>query len=253
MKKTLFTCLIIVLAATLISADTTASKKFNLSPAAQQDMFFESGYGYGGIKLLGGLAFSNIGYSRDPGVGIDQYQSSKMGFLGGIGFEMGSRIAFEIDVMYMQKGVKFKGEGSDATSGYNGSFDVKAYFDEVSVPVLIKLRLMPGSTPYILGGGEIAYMVSTKADYDVTDGDTGQSYSGTEDLGDAENLNKLDYGAVFGAGFEMNTGSIPFFVEGRYYLGMANLFKNTDTTPSGVQDDDWVRTRAIVVLIGAKF
>ena len=214
-------------------------------------------YAVSEVKLIGGLASANISFSRDPGsdfgVSIDSYQKSKLGLVGGIGFEMGSRFGVEIDILYIQKGVKFEGSGSDPLFGEAGSFDVTANLDEVSVPVLLRFEFLEGTTPYILGGGEVGYIISSKAKYNATDNATGKTYSGTEELDQTDNLNKLDYGLVFGAGLEIDSLTIPFFIEWRYHMGLANIFKSDADTPTQAQDDDWVRTKTVVVTIGIKF
>jgi opacity protein-like surface antigen len=214
-------------------------------------------YAVGKVKLIGGFASSNISFSRDPGsdVGVDisSYQKSKLGLVGGIGFEMGSQFGVEIDILYIQKGVKFEGSGSDPLFGEAGSFNVSANLDEVSVPVLLRYRFLEGTSPYILGGGEVAYIISSKAKYTATDNATQQTYSGTEDLDQTENLNKLDYGLVFGVGLEVTSLAVPIFIEGRYHMGLANIFKTTADTPAQAKDNDWVRTKAVIVTLGIKF
>jgi len=220
-------------------------------------LLFVNLYAVGDVKLIGGLTSSNFSFSRDPGsdfgIDIDQYQKSKLGLIGGIGFVIGSQLGVEIDVMYIQKGVRFEGSGSDPLFGETGVFEVSANLDEISVPVLLRYKFLPGTSPYVLGGGEVAYIISSKAKYTVTDAATQETYSGTEELDQSDNLNKLDYGLVFGAGVEFSSLSVSFFVEGRYHLGLANLFKSDTDTPAQVEGDDWVRTKALVATVGVKF
>lgn len=227
-------------------------------PAARSERptAYAKPFGSGGFKILGGLVSANASYRLEAEQGtqkeIDKYKKSKQGFFGGIGLEFGSRLGLEIDILYFQKGVRLKGD--DSAEGFSGSFDVTTSLDEISVPALLKFRFLPGSTPYIVGGGEIAYVLSAKSKYTATDATTKKTYAGTTDLKkDSENLNTIDYGLVFGAGFELNSGFLPFYIEGRYHMGLANMFKKDAETPQDVKDTDSVRTTAIVVTAGVKF
>lgn len=221
-------------------------------------------YSGGGIRLLGGMTSSNITYDKarfdelQGGQDLEKFIKSRTGFMGGIGFETGSRISIETDFLYMPKGVKFEGEIDATAEGfgkYKISTDVVA--NQISVPVLVKFKLLKGSTPFIFAGGEAAYILSSKVVYSYTT--NGVTTKGEEDLLKKDengevNLNRFDYGAVFGAGFELNLAGLRFSIEGRYHLGMANLFKTSKATAgTPAEDDDYVRSKAIVVLAGIKF
>jgi hypothetical protein len=126
----------------------------------------------------------------------------------------------------------------------------------VTVPVLLKLKILPGSTPYIFGGGEVGYILNGKATYTYTS--NGETQKGEEDLlkKDANGetaLNQIDYGLVFGGGFELNLGGLKFTIEGRYHMGLANLFKQTAASEGqGATSSDYVHTKALVILAGIK-
>lgn len=218
-------------------------------------------YSQGGIRLLGGLTSANIIYNKNRlkeeggDQDLEKFIESRTGLMGGIGLEMGSQISFELDVMYMPKGVKFQGQ-YDATSEGGGKIDFNAdmVFNEVSVPVFIKIKLLRGSTPYFFGGGEVGYVLSGKMTYSYTA--NGETTKDEEDLlkkneqGETT-LNRIDYGMVFGAGAELNLGGLKFTIEGRYHMGLANMFKQTQSTAA--KSDDYFRSKALVVLAGIKF
>ncbi len=215
-------------------------------------------YSRGGIRLLGGLTNSNISYDKSRAAEADKYIKSRMGPMGGIGFEIGSQFSFEIDIMYMPKGVKFQGR-YDATAEGGGmvDFNVEMAMNAVSIPVFIKIKILPGSTPFLFGGGEVGYILDGKLKSTITQ--NGETQNSEEDLFKADangqtGLNRIDYGAVFGAGFEINLGGMKFTIEGRYHMGLANLFKQTTTSEGqGSTSSDYVRTKALVVLAGIKF
>jgi uncharacterized protein YraI len=221
-------------------------------------------YGGGGVRLLGGLSSTNILYNEDHlndvsgGNDFGNYIKPRTSYVGGIGFEMGSRLSLEIDFLYMPKGVKLEG-GFDASSLGGGKVDFKADLiaNAVTVPVLLKLRILPGSTPFVLAGGEVGYLLTGTLDWSYTSG--GKTEKGKEDLlkedenGDVA-FNRLDYGAVFGGGFELRLAGLTLTVEGRYHLGQANLLKMTKAAEAAGQTSaDYMKTKALVVLAGLKF
>jgi len=232
------------------------------APVYQQPTGFAAPKTYfgGGMRLLGGLTSSNISYDKsrvqaeEGGQDVDQYIKSRLGPMVGIGYEAGSRLSLEFDVMYMPKGVKFKGD-EPAEGGGTNSFDFDMAINEISVPVFIKMKILPGSTPFIFGGGEIGYILSSKLKYSYTY--NGESETGEEDLLNVDgesNLNRIDFGLVFGGGYEMNLGGMRLTIEARYYMGLANLNKKTQASEDeGVTSSDYLHTKALVVLGGIKF
>jgi|GEM_PF-581209 len=220
-------------------------------------------YSGGGFRIFGGLASTNITYPKDradqaaQGIAYEQFIKSRSGFLAGVGFESGSQFSFEIDAIYMPKGVKFQGS-YDATAQGAGKidFDIDAGMNAITVPLLLKLKILPGTTPYIFGGGEVGYILDGKVKYSITQ--DGQNQSGEEDMlqKDANGettLNRIDYGVVFGGGFELALGGMRLTVEARYHMGLANLNKETAASKeAGVTGTDYIRTKALVVIAGIK-
>jgi hypothetical protein len=199
----------------------------------------------GGFKVMGAFGSASMSYdtSKDTsGQNIDQYKKGRMGFGGGVGFEMGSTIGFEIDFLYLQKGVRFAGTIQGDT------FDATVKLDEVSVPVLLKFHVLnKAGQPdvYLLGGGEIAYMISSKVAYTITGPD---AQTGSQD--EKDSINKLDYGAIFGGGVAIPLGGMKFFVEARYHLGFADLEKvPAGGTSSGAKP----KTNLLAIVGGFKF
>lgn len=199
----------------------------------------------GGFKVLAVLGAANMSFTDTSGSNIGQYQKARTGFGGGIGFELGSSIGFEIDFLYLQKGVHFAGSEQGVT------FDSTMKIDEVSVPVLLKFHVLnkAGSPDiYLLGGGEIAYVMSAKVDYTAS-GQGVPSQSGSRDVKD--NVSQIDYGAVFGGGVALPLGGIKLFIEGRYHLGFANMEKSN--TGTSVPSDAAPKTNLLAIAGGFKF
>jgi hypothetical protein len=216
----------------------------------------------GGIRLLGGLTSSNISYDEsrlqdsEGGQDLDQYIKSRLGPMVGIGYEAGSRFSLEFDVMYMPKGVKFQGQIDATAEGFGKiNFDADMVINEISVPVFIKIKILPGSTPFFFGGGEVGYVLSSKVISSSTS--NGETKKDEQDLLKDDNgessLNRIDFGLVLGGGYEMNLGGMRLTIEARYYMGLANLLKQTKASEDSVKSSDYFRSKALVILGGIKF
>lgn len=202
-----------------------------------------------GFKVMAAYGMGNYSYKSDASTSqTDKYKKSLMGIGGGIGYESGGQFGFEIDLMYLPKGVRFEGSTNDF--GYAGTFDLKINTAEVSVPLLLKYTIASNPGIYILGGGEIAYIMSAKADYSVDIPGLG-SDSGSEDF--KANTSSIDYGAVFGGGISLPLGGLRFFVEARYHLGLANMQKNNAGYEAEVPSDFNPKTSLLLVLGGIRF
>ena len=103
----------------------------------------------GGVKLMAGLSMGNLTLSET--ISTEVKKTSKMGFMGGVGFESGGRIAFELDLLYSPGGAVLK--SIDPASKERITISGTA----ITVPIMVKIRFLPGTTPYILAGGEIGY------------------------------------------------------------------------------------------------
>jgi hypothetical protein len=150
------------------------------------------------IKLISGISLANIRlvsgyYPENP--------KSSTRFVAGLGFESGGdKVLWEVDVLYFQKGCRAE------TGDIRGNFNL----DEISVPVLLKLKFAPETSPFILAGGEAAYVLS---------------YKNTE--GSKTDLKKFtksfDYGLVFGGGLQLIMDTFGINIEARYHYGLADL------------------------------
>ena len=150
------------------------------------------------IKLMSGISLANIRmvsgyYPENP--------KARTRYLAGIGFESrGDKVFWEVDVLYLQKGCRAE------TGDIRGNFNL----DEISVPVLLKFKFAPGTSPFILAGGEAAYVLS---------------YKNTE--GYKTDLKKFtksfDYGLVFGGGLQLMMDTFGISIDARYHYGLVDL------------------------------
>jgi hypothetical protein len=170
-------------------------------------------------KLLFGFDFSKY---RD--IGWTEQQEYKQGFWGGLGFEWGTeRLSFELDFLYIQKGSQRELDSGDT---------IRYTLHEISAPLVIKIKFMPGTSPYILAGGELAWAFSYRIE------ENGQKFK-------ADGLAKnVDYGLVIGGGMELWFEAVALILEARYHLGLANM------NEEGPFD---FKTTTIAGLMGFKF
>ena len=258
-KNILMTSLIVCLfVGNVFSRDNAAGgfrqsvwKSESVSPRLVQGEIFldEKGKKRDGFRIFGGLSISDITHSDVPEMDPDRFKQPKTGLVAGLGYEFGTRLGVEFDVLYFQKGVVYEGSFSEAIAGFNGNFKGKAFIEELSALVLAKLRLRAGPAPYILGGGEFAYILKCKGKYEFNNITENQSQSGTEEY--TVGVNRIDYGLVFGLGLELQTGPVSLFLEGRYHLGLADIAGTDDEIPE-LKKEDWVKTNAIAVVLGVK-
>ena len=207
----------------------------------------------GGIKLIAGFGSANMSFtssSTTDASQYDQYKKGRTGLAFGLGFETGGTLGFEIDLLYIQKGVRY--QGSMTVTGGTDVFDFTAKLDELSVPVLLKfhvLNIASGPDIYLAGGGEIAYVMSPKVVYTASGPDAGNTtQSGTQD--EKDYVQSIDYGLVLGGGVCLPLGGFKLCIEGRYHLGFANMEK----VPAGATDSGTSpKTNAILILAGLKF
>lgn len=192
----------------------------------------------GGFKIMAAYGMASLTYSEDPAEEYNEYKKSLMGLAGGVGFYSGGLLGVDVGLMYLPKGIRYEGSlsGSD--------FDVKMRISEISVPVLLRFNLpVQGINPYLLGGGEIAYVAQAKYDWKLSAG--GDSDSGSEDIKD--DIVSIDYGLVFGGGLGISLSGINLVAELRYHLGMADLVKNPE------EGDPTVKSNMLVFLAGFRF
>jgi opacity protein-like surface antigen len=172
-----------------------------------------------GFKFMAGGHLSK--YAVEPEVAGVEWKN-KTGLLVGGGIELFSvpHISLEIEGLYFRKGSK---RVADVGAEEDYTLDV------ISIPALVKIKILPGPSPYVLGGGEFSYILTHKRD----------------DSDIKENTKSFDYGLVFGAGYEMSMPGASLYFEGRYHLGVANILK--DPAPGASQ-----KTKALVVIVGIK-
>lgn len=191
----------------------------------------------GGFKIMGSMIFSKMNISEElpEEVRLKSYAS----FGGGLGFELAltPNVLFEIDFNYAPGGTQM-----DAVVEYEGmDFLIEGELagQALSAPVLLKVKFLPGTSPYIVAGGEAGFVLSQKLVYSIP------GYGEEEYEIDEEDIKRLYYGLLFGGGFEIDLDFLSFLVEFRYHMGLSNQIK--DPPP-----DSYARNNALSFVFGIK-
>jgi len=160
-----------------------------------------------------------------PPVVLDLKSNFLAGLLigGGIEFDISKNITVGIDALYFQKGSIIIAD-EVIISNYD--------LNELSFPILIKIKPSSGFPAYLLGGGELSFIITHEVD-------------GTNITEDAKTL---DYGLVTGGGVEIKLKNSTVYLEGRYHLGLKNITKAT-IWPWQFES---IKPNAIVLLWGIK-
>jgi len=163
--------------------------------------------------------------------------SSKKGFLLGVGieFNLTRNISFEIDALYLQKGTEVQKLYSLIEIGI---FPQRYTLHVINMPVLLKIKFLRGSSPYIFGGHELSFILS-HGFRSFFNGRTGDVASITE------STKTLESGLVYGGGFEMRLKETSLFIEVRYHYGLNNIIK-------GQIDWESAKTRSVALILGFK-
>lgn len=169
---------------------------------------------HAGVGVIAGGTFSSPSFSN-PDADIN----TKTGFIGGLVFESTSSemLGFEGDVLYQVQ--KYSVNGIE--NSQNG----------FQVPLMLRFNFLP---IFNIGlGGFATYHIG-----DVSVNGNDISYA------DAR-LKRWDFGAVGSVRLAIPIGSLNFFIDGRYLLGLTNNREN----PVG---DESVKSRTIQAMAGLK-
>lgn len=217
-----------------------------LIPLALVSLFLSSAFSQE-LKIFGGSDWAQY---KHPGLSpipeVDYSVKANPGLLFGLGleFRLVSVLRADIGLQYFQKGTKdeifFLGQPNT-----HDIFDL----DVISLPVCLKLKPFSGTSPYLLAGGEISYVIKHHGTLFV------EGFQPVEEPL-LDQTRRWDLGLVMGGGVETRaTGRLSVFAEVRYTLGLVDLAKpqivylieSLGIFYSGL------RTRALALQAGIKF
>jgi len=173
-----------------------------------------------GVK--GGVNFATL----DSGEGPDIPFEYRLGLVAGgfVTWPIGSHLDIQPEALYSQVGATLEVLGVDS--------EIKT--DYLVTPILVRYRLQSsGSGLVLFGGPSLGFKLSAKSVSEFGD------FTSEDDISDE--IESVDYGVVFGAGWEAGRLTI----DGRYTWGLSNI--------STREDDPKTQHRVISVLAGVRF
>jgi|GEM_PF-1691516 len=181
------------------------------------------------ISAKGGLSLSSQAASNSGGTSINDYSSAGIGYLGGLGVDIGlGPVGVLVDVLYARRSYEF-GAGSLLN---NSSIKVSS----LHLPVQARFSIIP--------------MLSLTAGvyYAMVLGDGGRYNSSGDKVGTVafSGAAASDFGLVGGVGVALPLAVTTLSLEARYNYGL----KNTSDSPVG---DASTKNRSIDLLVGVTF
>lgn len=176
---------------------------FGLTSVQAQDISF-------GAKA--GVNLANLG-------GDVEDNDMKIGFhVGGVvEIPLSEQFSFAPELLYSMQGTK--SEYTEDFFGEEVSFEDKLKLDYVNIPLMAKFYVAEGFS--LEAGPQVGFLMSAKYESEASfDGETE-----SESIDIKDELETLDFGLNFGAGFKMESG---LFFQGRYNLGLSNITGESD-------------------------
>jgi hypothetical protein len=189
-----------------------------------------------GVKL--GVDFTTLGNAReliDNVVGKTSVDSSsKVGVIGGgfVQFPIRDRLAFQPELLFVQKGVKLDEIGGGSLS---------ASLNYLEFPMLLRVTFpMEKQNAYVLVGPSFGIKASTSATLD--------SAGQTKDENIDGSVRSADFGLALGLGVERNK----YFLEIRYTLGLNDIATDLPGGGTTTPHVDSVKNRVFAIMVGLK-
>jgi hypothetical protein len=168
------------------------------------------------VGVIGGVNFADL--SLKSASGSDQLTSSKtrFGFGAVVGRQINQYLKLQLEPMYLQKGATQMATQNSANTEVNLSV--------LEIPLFIKASYGNSIKPYFKAGPTLGILLSAEGKTEYGGVTAGQPLTTYEaDLTSV--LNSLDFGVSFGAGLDFTFKKYNVFIEGRYSLGLADLYK----------------------------
>lgn len=179
------------------------------APIPAPEVAGEGGFGVK-VGIRGGANYSSVTSDaiKTSGIIVDP----ALGYFGGLVVELGGeRFSVQPEILYSQNSYKIS--ASQSGSLLTG----ESRINSVTVPLLFKVSLGNGPTKFFINaGGFGSYALSGKVKT------TFSGITTTTDLKFDSGDQRLEYGAVGGAGVALGLGRAQLLIEGRYYYGLGS-------------------------------
>ena len=172
-----------------------------------------------GIKIGINLAKSTGGFISEP-----EY---KLGFIGGvfIAYNISSLFSIQSEILFSMKGYRIDNQY------YNWWTDVELNY--LDIPIMAKMRILNKllDETHIYGGPAFCYNLSAKYEFKLEN---------IIDKGNLDDVNKFDFGLVFGSSTTFNLKAESIILDIRYNLGLISWDKT----------DGRYKNRVISIMVG---
>jgi len=186
--------------------------------------------------LKGGLNFSNV----DSDDAIFGENETRKGVAVGTFMTFGSAafISWQPEVIFSQLGTEFVNSGVES--------ELKTNYIQIPVLARFNFGAAPGEgmRPHLLLGPYLA--INIDCDIDIGDGPGTDCSEEDETAAGYPTIKGTDWGGVFGGGLEFSGARGSLYIDGRYNLGLADLFDDESLSTG----DDNAKQNAWTVLIG---
>ena len=183
------------------------------------------------IGLIGSVNFASLTGEADDGDSIEADRRTLYGLGAVLDVPLNAHWSLRTEPMYLQKGAENVDEDDIA---FKGEF--------IEVPLFLKYRFGFGPVrPYVMAGPSVGFRLNAEVTFNSAEA------TGTFDADDV--TESLDFGVDFGAGLNVRLSGVSLFLEGRYDLGVADVFKGGELAGQ-VSDDADVFTRGLQVMTG---
>ncbi|MBN2031224.1 PorT family protein [bacterium] len=185
------------------------------------------------IGVIGGVNIANVSIDADS---VTTSSITGLGIGGVLDLALSENVSICLEPMYLQKGTKQDMQEEITT------INVQMKVNYIEIPILLKILLGSGNAkPYIMAGPTIGFVMSANMEV---------SFLGMTAEGDIKDLmESLDYGVSFGGGIGFAMGNNTFFVEARYTMGLADVFKGGEFQGDIIPDEE-VKTKGIQIMGG---
>jgi hypothetical protein len=160
------------------------------------------------VGIKGGFNLANVVIKpADPGMPDNK---DLRGLTGGVFFSLNlGFIGIQPEILYSRRGWLWEESG----------IKMEFMLDYIEVPLLVKLNVLPVGPvrPVIFGGPSYGYLF--KATGRTTISGTDPSVTDIKDM-----FEKSSWGGVIGAGLELRTPFVMLTLDGRYHIGVSNIW-----------------------------
>jgi len=164
-----------------------------------------------GVKA--GLNIASLSMSgSDSNSSLEKYATQRLGLNIGVfaEFEITDEFSFQPELVYSMQGKKY----------VNGDDEFNFNFDYLNLPLMGKYYVTDEINIQL--GPQIGFLMN--AEEETVSGGNSDSRDVKKDL------NNIDFGLNFGAGYKMDNG---FFFDARYNLGLSDLADDRDSNDNG--------------------